>query len=104
MSDWVRERILMEMTKQLTDEGRLIEAGWVQLQRMALPPDAPPVQIREMRNAYMAGAQHLWASLFTLLDPEVEPSEDDVRRVGLIAEELRVWAEEVKAAAERGHW
>lgn len=103
--DLMRDRMLAALSKQYADEGKLIEAGWFALQQLALPADAPPIQIREMRQAYMAGAQHLWASIMAVLDPEGdEPTPADLRRMDLIAKELDTWGKEVMAAAERGHW
>jgi hypothetical protein len=93
-----RER-LIALTKQLSDEGRLIEAGWVGLRAAAVPPSAPPVQIREMRLAFMAGAQHLFASLNAIIDEGREPTDDDLRRFNLIADELNAFTEEMKRDA-----
>lgn len=98
MTPETRDRILTDLTKQLADDGRLIEVGWIALMKSAIPPNAPPIQIREMRLAFMAGAQHLWSSIVTFLDPEThdgEPTEDDLRRVSLIAAELDRFREEM---------
>ena len=83
------------LSKRFADEGRLIEAGWVALRVMAIPPDASEVQLREMRMAYMAGAQHLFASIMGVLDPDGEPTEDDMRRMELISDELDAFAREM---------
>jgi hypothetical protein len=56
-------KVIDEITKMLADTGMIIEAGWLSLKIMTVPDDAPPVQIEEMRNAYFAGAQHLFASI-----------------------------------------
>lgn len=79
---------LERLTKQLADEGKLIEAGWVGLRLAVIPADASAVQLEEMRKAYMAGAQHVWASVFSFLEPGEEPTENDMRRLDLIAAEL----------------
>jgi hypothetical protein len=94
-----RDRLLQELTKKLADEGRLIELGWVGLLRAAIPADAPDVQIREMRMAFMAGAQHLFASIMNMLDGEVEPSVDDMRRLDLIHRELETFRAEIERDA-----
>jgi hypothetical protein len=99
------EELLTELTKKLADEGKLVEAGWVSLMAMAIPPDAPPIQIREMRMAFMAGAQHLWASVFTVIgDNDEGLTEDAERRLEMIKAELEAFREEVMAAAKRGSW
>lgn len=61
-----RQSLLDEATQRLTrrlmDDGKLIEAGWIGLRVLALPKDAPPAQLEELRTAFFAGAQHLWSS------------------------------------------
>jgi hypothetical protein len=75
--------------RRLTDAGKLIEAGWIGLRLAAIPLDAPPIQLSEMRNAFFAGAQHLFTSIMTILDPGAEPTDDDLDRMNLIDKELR---------------
>jgi hypothetical protein len=84
-----RDQIATAATKALMDEGRIIEAGWIGLKIMAVPEDAPQVQIDEMRSAFFAGAQHLFASIMTGLDPDAEPTEADMKRLDLIDAELK---------------
>lgn len=80
---------LERLSRELTDKGKLIEAGWVSLRLAAIPPNAPAVQLQEKRNAFFAGAQHLFSSLMTILDPDGEPTADDLKRMDLIDNELR---------------
>lgn len=82
---------MAEMTKKLVDEGKIIEAGWVSLRFLAVPENAPPVQVEEMRNAFFAGAKHLFSSILTVLDPGEEPSEADMSRMDKIHEELEAF-------------
>jgi hypothetical protein len=77
-----------KITKHFVDQGLLIEAGWQTLKIMSVAPNAPQIQIDEMRNAFFAGAQHLFASLMGLLDPGSEPTETEIRRMDAIAGEL----------------
>lgn len=76
------------VAKKLADDGKLIEAGWVGLKLAAIPGDAPQAQVDEMRLAFMAGAQHLFASIMGILDPGDEPTDADLRKMDLIAAEL----------------
>ncbi len=96
MSDKTRDELLVALTKELTDRGKLIEAGWVSLQLMAIPADAPQEQLTEMRMAFFAGAQHLFASIVGILEPGEEPTDNDMNRLTLINEELDKFVEEVK--------
>jgi len=86
---------LERLTRELADQGKLIEAGWVGYRLTVMSPNAPPVQIDECRVAFMAGSQHLFSSLMNILDPgDVEPTDDDLRKMDLIDKELRVFARE----------
>lgn len=80
---------LEKLSRDLTDRGRLIEAGWVGMRIACMAKDAPEVQINEMRMAFMAGAQHLFASIMFILDPGEEPTAKDMQRMDLIDKELR---------------
>jgi hypothetical protein len=82
------KRLIDDVTKQLIDEGRLIEAGWRGLRVMAIKPDAPEVQLVEMRAAFFAGAQHLFGSMMGAMGPEAEPTEKDMERLDMIGKEL----------------
>ena len=82
---------LERLSRELTDKGKLIEAGWVGLRLAAIPDDAPAVQLDEMRKAFFAGAQHLFSSIMTILDEDREPTDADLRRMGLISDELEAF-------------
>lgn len=83
------------LSRQLADQGKLIEAGWISLRIVAIPPNAPPVQLDNMRMAFMAGAQHLFSSILTVLDPGSEPTDADMERMNLINKELSDFANEL---------
>lgn len=77
-----------ELARNLTDEGKLIEAGFVALCSMAMRPDTTKDWREESRMVFFARAQHVFASIMSILDPGEEPTEDDMRRMSLIHEEL----------------
>lgn len=79
---------LEKLSRELADNGKLIEAGWIGLRIAAIPKDAPVIQLDEMRSAFFAGAQHLFASIMTILDPGEGPTEKDLDRLSLIKNEL----------------
>jgi hypothetical protein len=85
--------IAEEIAKRMSDEGKLIEAGWVSLRMLAIPDDAPQVQVDEMRMAFMAGAQHLFHSIIGILDPGEEPTDRDLKRMELINAELMAFVD-----------
>ena len=87
-------KFLERFTKELIDQGKLIEAGWVSMRLACDLEDAPPDQLHQMRMAFFAGAQHLMGSMMSALDPDAEPTEADLRRMGLIAGELEKFISE----------
>ena len=89
------------LSKRLADDGRLIEAGWVAMRLLAVPLDAPAVQLNEMRQAFMAGAQHLFSSIMTILDPGADPTTADLRRMELISDELETFGKEMELRVSR---
>ena len=63
-----------KLTKELTDKGLLIEAGFVSLRHMAIAKDASAEQVDEMRSAFFAGAQHLFDLVANAM---IEKKQDD---------------------------
>lgn len=82
---------LERLSRELTGKGKLIEAGWIGLRVACELEDAPAIQLEEMRNAFFAGAQHLFSSIMTILEPDAEPTEKDLERMDLIDKELRAF-------------
>jgi hypothetical protein len=83
---------LQRLMQNLTDDGKLIEAGWVSLRLAAIADDAPKVQLEEMRQAFFAGAQHLFSSIMSIMDRGEEPTDkdfaQDLARLDMINVEL----------------
>jgi len=86
-----------ELCKRLANEGKLVEAGWVGLKLTVLPPDAPDIQLHEMRAAFFAGAHHLFTSMMGMLDAGEDATEGDVNRMDLIHAELQQFIKEFKS-------
>lgn len=84
------------LIKEFIARGKLIEVGFLSMRATVIAPDAPDVQVREMRMAYMSGAQHLFASIMACLDPGKEPTLADMRRMSQINDELEAFGEELK--------
>jgi hypothetical protein len=94
MNDQQR-KVLDEISRKLTDDGKLIEVGWRAMHLLVLPPNSPPVQVDEMRKAFFMGAQHLFASITSIMEEGVEPTEKDFDRMTLIHNELEAFRMEV---------
>lgn len=82
---------LERFTKELVDKGMIIEAGWISLRLACDLVDAPADQLSEMRMAFFAGSQHLMGSIMTFLEAGEEPTDNDMKRMDLIHEELQAF-------------
>jgi len=85
-----------KVQRVLVEKGLVVEAGWLGFRSIAVPPDAGPEQIADMRGAFFAGAYHVWQVLNSVLDPGVEPTDDDARRMERIDDELRRFARDLQ--------
>jgi hypothetical protein len=79
---------LVKLTKQLMDDGKLIEAGFVGFRLAVYPNGMSKEQIQEVKAAFFAGALHLYNSMMCGLDAGKEETPDDLRRMELIHNEL----------------
>jgi hypothetical protein len=92
------KKALELLLKKLTDEGKLVEAGWVGLRLAVGLENAPADQLREMRLAFLGGAQHLFSSVMNVLEPGAEPTDADLQRMNKIADELDAAQKELVAS------
>jgi len=88
--------LVEELIKEASNQGRLIEVGWLGLRLLSLPENAPQIQVDEMRGAFFAGAQHLFSSIMTVLDPGSEPTQADLNRLTMIQSELDEFIKQYK--------
>lgn len=91
---------LRRLAKGLADEGKLIEAGFVGFRLGVMHPDSPTDQVVEMRLAFMAGAQHLFSSIMTILEDGNEATPADLKRLDLIQKELNAVEADMRARAK----
>lgn len=89
-------KIVDMITSDFSDRGKLIEVGWLALKKAAISPQASEAQLQAMREAFFAGAQHLFASIMGILDPGTEPTARDLVRMDLINHELQAFLQEFK--------
>ena len=74
-----------------------IAKGWSSYLVTVMAPDAPPIQVRETKRAFYAGAQHFLMSVMRIMDPEAEPTDADMARLEAMDQELQAFAREVAA-------
>lgn len=82
-----------DITKQLGDSGHLIMGGFAAflLMHKIDPKTADVGPLAMLHEAYMGGAQHLWHSMLSIMDPGREPTAADYKRMDLIEAELSAW-------------
>lgn len=81
-----------------------IERSWKAYRQSVVPNDVPEAQIAELRKAYFTGAVVLFQSIVNFLDLSVdEPTEDELKKLDAIREELRVFAVELDKRLNPGH-
>lgn len=90
-TDWFEK-----LSRDLVDRGLLIEAGWQSMLATVVAKDAPAVQKEEMRDAFFAGAQHLFASIMSMLEEGAEATEADLARMSQISDELDAFIADYK--------
>lgn len=73
-----------------------IERQWSEYLRV-LPRQASSVQVMESKRAFFAGANALLSEIVTMLDPGLEPTEGDLKKMDEIAAELNDFVGRVKA-------
>jgi hypothetical protein len=88
---------LERLSRELVDQGHLIEAGWVGL-RLAIYPTEQPgkEQLEDMHRCFFAGALHLFSSIMAIMDADHEPTDADMRRMALIADELETFGDSLE--------
>lgn len=84
-----------KLCKQLADEGRIIQGGWLAYVTLSLQ-GASHLQLSEMRKAYFFGAQHLFGSIMSILEEGEDATEADLRRMDQIDQELKWFIKEVQ--------
>lgn len=94
----ITQQLADELAKVASDKGKLIEVGWISALLYVVPKDAPETQVSEMHKAFFLGAQHLFSSIMSILEPGAEPTEKDLDRMTLIHNELEIFRKEVTSS------
>lgn len=91
----INREVLDKISAKLADDGRLIEGGWLALKHLTIPRDASDDDVKDKRRIFFAGAQHLYASIMSILEPGSDATNNDLSRMALIDTELRNFYKEV---------
>jgi len=92
MRDYEKIRALAEeITKKLADDGSLIEAGFRAMCILYLPREVSSEQLDDMRCVYYLGADHIFTSVLSVLEPDAEPTDKDLERMTKVYRELEAF-------------
>jgi hypothetical protein len=83
-----RERLAVEISRRLADEGKLIEAGWQVFRMLALHDERNVAQLDRYKDTWDSSAQHLFSTIFAILEDGVEETPADLRRMDNIKAEV----------------
>lgn len=83
-------------TEYQGEPGGMMAAEWQSFSDSVLPPKAGPVQRTEMRRAFYAGALAVLHGIMTSLDPDDEPTPDDLDRMDRLNAELQAFGEALR--------
>jgi hypothetical protein len=89
------EKMVDALIKKASDKGQLIEVGWLSL-RLVYDPKASESQVETLREAFFAGASHVFTSIMTVMDSDREPTAQDLRRMALIQSEIQEFISEFR--------
>jgi hypothetical protein len=86
---------LIKITRELEDEGRQVEAGWQVFRVLTMRHCTSIVELDKAREAFFAGAQHLFASILEgCSEPDADDRTDELKRMDKISAELDRFVEQ----------
>jgi hypothetical protein len=75
---------------------RTVRDAWNDYREKVLPFTAPPIQIRECRRSFYAGAEMLMCEILNGLDPSPGATQSDIDYIATLHEELLRFARDVE--------
>lgn len=101
MNEEMRKEV-ERITVDWANRGKVVQGGWLAYEFLTGIRNMSEVQRRECRRAFFSGAQHLFASILTILEPGAEPTQADLGRMDKINAELEEFMEELKRGGSSG--
>lgn len=88
--------------QRLIDEGKIIEAGWLDLRLKVINDDAPSEQLDDMRMSFFSGAIHLFKLSIALGESDHHNAEIKIK---MVQNELEAFIEAMNpSASPPGGW
>lgn len=76
---------------------KLVGDAWRDYASKVIPPNAPEVQRTESRRAFYAGARSLFEGMIGMLDPGLDETESDLKKMDDIKAELDQFLADIKS-------
>lgn len=96
MSEPVQRQIADNLLRELSDRGQIVEGGWKAYELLTGLSKTSDLQRKECRKAFFFGAQHVFGSLVTMLEPGTTDATDtDIERMKKLDAELRQFLKEM---------
>ena len=76
---------------------RTVRDEWNDYRAKVVPATAPPMQVRECRRAFYAGAEMLMCQILNTMSPGTDAMQSDMDYIALLHNELLAFAADVKA-------
>jgi hypothetical protein len=96
MADEKWRAMITQISQELADKGLVIESGWQMYRLIALSQNTPTGELDRLKEAFFAGAQHLFGSIYSMMEPGTEETENDLRRMDGINAELERFSNTMK--------
>lgn len=78
---------------------RRLATEWLDYRARVVPRDADAIQVEECQRAFYAGAAAIHSVIMKMLSPGAEATDDDVRKMGELHDELIEFRQSVTAKA-----
>jgi len=88
------EELTVAVVNRLTDEGKIIDAGWISYRIACISPAASATQLIESEMNFKAGAAHMWA-VIAIITPDGDTPMDEetqMNRMIKISNELEAFS------------
>ena len=98
MDNNAKKALAEMMMRESVKHGKGIAIGWAGFRKMVVPKDASPQQVTDMRNAFYAGAMHLFHTVLSALSPKKdEITQGDLDAMHSVTQELAEFEKYVTA-------
>jgi hypothetical protein len=89
------QKVIQQVTQQMADKGTAVEDGYKAFRNHFLPPELDNDAVELYRKIWFLSADFTYDLINGLMTDDREPTEDDLRRMTMIYNELVAFRKEV---------